>query len=84
MFWNRKVLYKGSSKKRYDEIINILTINNIKYDYKIENKNSSKGPLVDKMMIGTLPKSEDFSFEYIIYVGKKDYESAEYLISMRK
>ena len=81
MFWNREVIYKGSSKKRYDEIINILTINNIKYDYKIENKNSSKGPLIDKMMIGSLQKSEDFSFEYIIYIDKKDYGLAEYLIS---
>ena len=39
MFWNRRVLYKGNSKKIYNEIINILKINNIKYDCKIENKN---------------------------------------------
>lgn len=81
MFWNKQLLYKGNSKELYDEIINILTINNIKYDFKIENNNSIKGPLVDKMMIGTLSQREDFSFEYIILVNKKDYESAKYLIN---
>lgn len=81
MFWNRRVLYKGNSKKIYNEIINILKINNIKYDCKIENKNSCKGPLVDKMIIGTLSQREDFSFEYIIFVNKNDYESVKYLIN---
>lgn len=81
MFWSRQLLYKGNSKKRYDEIINILTLNNIKCYCKIENKNSSKGSLVDKMMIGTLSQREDFSFEYIIFVNKKDYESTKYLIN---
>ncbi|MEN8076230.1 hypothetical protein ABFP60_04660 [Clostridioides difficile] len=81
MFWNRRVLYKGNSKKIYNEIINILKINNIKYNCKIESKNSCKGPLVDKMIIGTLSQREDFSFEYIIFVNKNDYESVKYLIN---
>lgn len=81
MFWNRQLLYKGNSKKIYDEIINILKINDIKYDCKIENKNSAKGPLVDKMIIGTLSQGEDFAFEYIIFVNKNDYETAKYLIN---
>ena len=80
MFWNKQLLYKGNSKKKYDDIINILSINNIKYDCKIENRNSNKGPLVDKMMIGTLSQRENFSFEYIIFINKKDYESTKYLI----
>lgn len=82
MFWNRRLLYKGTSKKRYDEIINILELNNIKYDFKIENKNKDKGPLVDKMITGTiLSKSEDFSNEYSIFVNKEYYELATYLIN---
>lgn len=81
MFWNRKVLYRGSSIKRYHEIINILELNNIKYTHKIENKNKDKESIIDTMIIGTLSQSEDFSYEYSIFVNKKNYESANYLIN---
>ena len=39
MFSNKKLLYKGTSKKIYDKIINTLELNNIKYTTKIKNKN---------------------------------------------
>ena len=82
MFWNRRLLYKGKSIEKYNNIINILELNNIKYKFKIENKNENKniGPIVDKMIIGNLGQKEDFSYEYSVFVNKDSYEYAESLI----
>lgn len=80
MFWNKSLLYKGTSKKEYDEIINILELNNIKYTDKVSNKNKDMGPMIDKMMIGTVGQKEDFSYEYSIFVSKDDFEYANSLI----
>lgn len=81
MFWNRCLLYRGTSIEKYNEVRNILQINNIKYNLKISNKNSYIGPMMDKMIIGTLSQKEDFSNEYIIFVNKKNYEYAKYIIN---
>ncbi|GAA0087081.1 hypothetical protein UT300007_35220 [Clostridium sp. CTA-7] len=58
MFWNRRLLYRRTSIKRYNEIRNILELNNIKYTLKMENK----GYAINKIIIGTLRQSEDFSY----------------------
>lgn len=84
MFFNKKLLYKGSSKKRYEEIINTLELNNIEYKDKIENKNKDKGPLVDKMITGTFTQSEDFSYDYSIFVHKEQFEIANALMKKIK
>lgn len=81
MFWNRDLLYRGTSMERYNEIKNILELNNIKYKIKIENKNKDLGPLMDKAIIGTLGQKENFSYEYSIFVNKENYEYARHLIN---
>ena len=81
MFWNKDLLYRGTSIERYNEIKNILELNNIKYKIKIENKNKDIGPLMDKAIIGTLGQKENFSHEYSIFVNKENYEYAHYLIN---
>jgi phage pi2 protein 07 len=58
VFWNRRLLYRRTSIKRYNEIRNILELNNIKYTLKMENK----GYVINKIIIGTLRQSEDFSY----------------------
>ena len=80
MFFNKQVIYNGSSKKKYDEIINILELNNIKYTEKIRNINKDIGPMMNKMMVGTLGEKEDFSYEYTIWVSDEKYELASNLI----
>lgn len=82
MFFHKKLLYKGELKERYYEIRNILELNNIKYTDKIENKNKDIGPMMDKMIIGTWPKSENYSYTYFIFVNKADYEVANSLIKL--
>lgn len=78
--FNKQLIYKGSSKKKYDEIINILELNNIKYTEKIRNKNKDIGPMMNKIMVGTLGEKEDFSYEYTIWVNNEKYELASNLI----
>lgn len=80
MFGKRSLLYKGKSKERYNEIINVLELNRIKYTDKVESANKDKGPMIDKMIVGTWPKSEDYSYNYFIFVNKGDYEVANSLI----
>lgn len=84
MFLSKKLLYKGTSKKRYEEIINTLELNNIKYSDKIENKNKDKGPLVDNMITGTLTQHNDFSYEYSIFTDKQHFDIASILIKKIK
>lgn len=81
VFWNRMLLYKGKSKERYNEIRNILELNGVRYTEKIENKNKDKGPMIDKIIVGTWPKSENYSYEYFIFVNKDDYDIANSLIT---
>ena len=80
MFFDRKLLYKGESKVRYNEIRNVLELNGIRYTDKIENKNKDIGPMIDKMMVGTWPKSENYSYIFFIFVNKNEYEFANSLI----
>lgn len=54
MFWNKDLLYRGTSIERYNEIKDILELNNIKYKIKIENKNKDIGTLIDKAIIGRI------------------------------
>ena len=76
MLFNKQVIYKGSSKKKYNEIINILELNNIKYTEKIRNKNKDIGPMMNKIMVGTLGEKEEFSYEYTIWLNDEKYELA--------
>ncbi len=80
MIFNKELIYKGSSRKEYEEIINILTLNDIKYTEKIRNKNKDIGPIINKMMVGTLGENENFSYEYTIWVSKEKYELVSSLI----
>ena len=82
MFWNRRLLYKGKSKEKYNEIRNLLELNGIRYTDKIENENKDKGPMIDKMIVGTWAKSESYSYNYFIFVSRDDYEVASSLIRL--
>lgn len=80
MFWNKSLLYKGTSKQEYNEIINILELNHIKYTDKVSNKNKDIGPIIDKIMVGTGGQKEEFSYKYSVFVSNDDFEYANSLI----
>lgn len=83
MILNRTELFRGYSLDRFNEICNILSVNKIKYKYKVKNNTYSKKPFYNEITLGNLGQKEDFSYEYLIYVHKNDYEQAEALINSK-
>lgn len=83
MLGNKVLLYKGTSIQEYYEIIGILELNNIKYTDKVKNKNNDFGPIINKIMFGTLGEKEDFTYERSVFVAKDDYEYAKSLLNSR-
>ncbi|KPI55861.1 hypothetical protein KW94_02465 [Clostridioides difficile] len=83
MILNRIELFRGYSLDRFNEICSILSVNKIKYKYKVRNNTYSKGSFSNKMILGNLGQKEDFSYEYSIYVHKDDYEQADALINSK-
>lgn len=71
-FWNRKELYMGCSMNRWNDIRNILSDNEIKYTYKVVNRNGATG----RSTRGTIGERTEFSYMYYVYVHKNDYERA--------
>ncbi|TJX12810.1 hypothetical protein E9840_11905 [Tissierella creatinini] len=79
-FFNRKEIYVCQTNERFIEIRNILRDNNIKYTYRIVDRNSSQGFGSQRGRTGTFGHNMRISKTYYIYVNKKDYEVASSLI----
>ncbi len=74
---NRRELILTLSMERQAAIRAILSANDIDYKIKTTNlQNSSQ-----RTSRGSLRTDSDRSYEYKIYVHKKDYEYAKHLIS---
>ncbi|MBT2159559.1 hypothetical protein KK449_18915 [Clostridioides difficile] len=82
MILNRTELFRGYSLNRFNEICNILSVNKIKYKYKVKIMLTLK-TFFNEITLGNLGQKEDFSYEYLIYVHKGDYEQAEALINSK-
>lgn len=76
MFWNRREVYIGFSMKKFSEVRDILSDNNIKYDYKIVNHMTSTAFDSSRTRYGSSGMNSEFQNEYYIYVHKNDYEFA--------
>lgn len=77
---NRRELILTQSMDRQAKIRVILSANGI--DYQIKTTNLQNAPIVGarRARTGSLGINTDYSYEYKIYVHKKDYEKAKYLI----
>ncbi len=53
MILNRAELFRGYSLNRFNEICNILSVNKIKYKYKVKNNAYSKN-LFNEITLGNL------------------------------
>lgn len=74
--FNRREVYVGFSMKDFGRMRSVLSENQIKYTYKVVsqyNDSRNRGA-------GTAGINLDFACEYYLYVHKKDYEEACYLI----
>jgi len=82
--WNRKEIYNGFSIKEFNRIKDILSQKGIKYDYKTVNLKSSSLFDSTRGRVGSMGENLDASYEYYLYVNKKEYDEAIFAISTSK
>lgn len=75
--FNRKELIITMEMKRQAEVRDILSQNHIAYTVKTTNLHSARNM---RGRTGSFGINPDYSYEYKIYVQKKDFERAAYLI----
>lgn len=78
--FNRKELIITMEMKRQAEVRDILSQNGI--DYTVKTTNLEAAPILGnrRAYTGNFGINPDYSYEYKIYVHKKDYEKAVSLI----
>lgn len=74
-FWNRKELTVTFSTERQSKIRELLKKNGIPYTYNVVSRGSVRAR-------GHSFGSVQNSWEYIIYVHKRDYEKAKFLLGL--
>ena len=82
--FNRKEVMNTFSMKQQSDVRSILGINKIDYKTKIVNIGGSNNYGAVRGQFGSLGVDEDYSREYYIYVHKKDYENAKFIISKER
>lgn len=82
-FFNRKELTATFHLKEKNRICTELDAAKIDYHIKVVNRNSSSYLSDSRWRTGTLGQMQDYTYEYIIYVKRKDYSRAEYLLRNR-
>lgn len=77
--WNRREIYTGFSEADFATVRNVLMEHGIPYDFRVSDRVT---PWHGSMMTrGANPlTNQDSARQYYIYVDKKDYERAEYLL----
>ena len=80
--FNRKELLATFDLKRKSNICDKLDGDNIDYHIKVINRNSPSAFSDGRGRVGTLGQNLELSYEYIIYVKKKDYERARLSIGI--
>ena len=78
--FNRKELLITMEMKRQSEVRDILSHNGIDYTVKTMNLQSSAAVGSNRSRVGSFGVNQKYSYEYKIYVHKKDLEKAAYLI----
>lgn len=78
--FNRKELIITMDMNRQAEVRNLLSENGI--DYTVKTRNLQTAPFLGNRRgcTGSFGIKQDHSYEYKIYVHKKDFEKAVYLI----
>lgn len=77
---NRREVFMSYDLQKIAEIRELLEMNNIKYDYKVINRNSPSALSDTRARTGTFGQNPELMREYIIYVHKKDYDYASTLL----
>ena len=80
MIFNRKELIVTMDIHRQAQIRNVLAQNGINYTVKTKNLQNSGVLDSQRGHTGNMGIDQSYSYEYKIYVHKKDYEAARELI----
>ncbi|MDE6662019.1 MAG: hypothetical protein K2K46_01625 [Lachnospiraceae bacterium] len=75
--FNRKTVFTSFSMEEQANIRNVLDNNGIRHYVKVINRRSSS-PFASgtRSLTGSFGEKFEYTYEYIIYVHKKDYELA--------
>lgn len=74
--FTRKELLVTSDMKRQGEVRELLSANGIAYKVKVTNRQNAAILGSSRARTGSIGMNSDLSYEYKIYVHKKDYENA--------
>lgn len=80
-FFNRKEVYNGFSMEQCSNIRDILSANKIKYDYRCVSNSNSPSIASRSALMGSFGENQNLAYMYYVYVHKKDYDQACYLIN---
>lgn len=83
LIWNRKEVFMGNSLEKFYEVRQILEANNIEYTYRLESNNSTFLFESRRGVMGTFGENIDLSTMYYIYVHKKNFEFASFILKCR-
>ena len=78
--FNRKELLVTMDMKRQSDIRDILSVNGIDYQVKTTNLETPTSFDRQRANAGSLGINQNYSYDYKIYVNKKDYDAASKLI----
>ncbi|HZX21111.1 MAG TPA: hypothetical protein VFF25_01845 [Clostridia bacterium] len=79
--FNRKELYMTFSMEEQSNIRQVLSQNNIDYYIKTINRMSPSLLGSSRGRRGSFGQNMSLNYEYIIYVHKRDYDTAKYIIN---
>lgn len=78
--FNRKRLFGSFSVKEQAQVRDLLARNKIPYVVKAANLTGGLGRAGIRARTGGVGLHMDYVYEYIIYVGKKDFKQAQILL----
>jgi len=79
-FWNRREVFIGNSLQKFSETREMLEGNAIKYKYKVASDSHKSAFATTRARTSSFGQNMDFSRTYYIYVHKKDYEKASFIL----
>lgn len=78
--FNRKELVATYSMEHQSEIRKLLEANQIRYKYKVINRNSPSPFSSSRVRTGSLGQNIQMTYEYIIWVCRQDWDKAKNIV----
>lgn len=82
--FNSKDVYIGYSLEELSKVRDCLEMENIKYKYKVVNHSRQwRGGGRTRGNFGSFGTDMNYDYQYYVYVMKKDYDQAKYLVDIK-